>query len=112
MTLGSTQPCVQWVLKALSLGEEGLGHETHHSPPLRVKDMNECSYTSTLQYAFMACTGMLLFTQKCGKLDSTFELIYFPNMLLVVSNTSFLDVHLLLTEMYCSKATCDTLNQI
>jgi hypothetical protein len=87
------------VMKALSLGEKGLGHETHHSPPLRVKDKNECSYTSTLQYAFTACTVMLLFTQKCGKLYSTFELICFPNMYLVVSNTSFLDVHLLLTKM-------------
>lgn len=71
LTLGSTQPRVQWVLKALSLGGKGLGHETHHSPPLRIRDKNECSYTTTLQYAFMACRGMLLFTQKCGKLYST-----------------------------------------
>ena len=33
----------------------------------------------------MACREMLLFTQKCGKLHSTFELIYILNMLLVVS---------------------------
>lgn len=71
LTLGSTQPRVQCALKALSLGGKGLGHETQHSPPLRVKDKNECSYTSTLQYAFMACRGMLLFTHKCGKLYST-----------------------------------------
>jgi len=74
-------------MKALSLGGKGLGHETHHSPPFRVKDKNKCSYTSTLQYAFMACRGTLLFTQKCRKPYSTSELIHFPNILLVVSNT-------------------------
>jgi len=38
----------------------------------------------------------------------TLELIYFQNMLLGVSNISFLNVHLLLIEMYCSKATRNT----
>jgi hypothetical protein len=31
--LGSTQPCIQWVLGAVSLGVKQLGHEADHSYP-------------------------------------------------------------------------------
>jgi len=33
MALGLTQPPIQWVLGALSLGLEWPGHEADHSPP-------------------------------------------------------------------------------
>ena len=52
------------------------------------------------------CYSLHISVENCT--PPTFELIYFPNMLLVVSNTSILNVHLLLTEMYCSKATRNT----
>jgi hypothetical protein len=33
MGTGPTQPHIQWVLGALSLGIKWPGHEAHHSPP-------------------------------------------------------------------------------
>jgi len=39
--LGSTQPPIQWVPGALSLGVKQLGHEADHSPPSRAK-VKEC----------------------------------------------------------------------
>jgi hypothetical protein len=52
--LGPTQPPIQWVPGALSLGVKRLGHEADHSPPSSAKVKNVWSYTSTPQYFFMA----------------------------------------------------------
>jgi hypothetical protein len=52
--LGPTQPPIQWVPGALSLGVKQLGREADHSPPASSKVKNACSYTSTPQYIFMA----------------------------------------------------------
>jgi hypothetical protein len=54
MALGPTQPPIQWVLAALSLGVKWLGHETDHSPPYSAEVKNAWSCTSTPQYIFMA----------------------------------------------------------
>jgi hypothetical protein len=52
--LGPTQPLIQWVPGALSLGIKRPGREAYHSPNLVPRSKNEWSYTSTPQYAFMA----------------------------------------------------------
>jgi hypothetical protein len=52
--LKPTQPPIQWVLEALSLGLKRQGHETDHSPPSSAEVKNAWSYTSTPQYVFMA----------------------------------------------------------
>jgi hypothetical protein len=44
--LGPTQPPIQWVLGALSLGVEWQGHEADHSPPTSVKVKKLWTYTS------------------------------------------------------------------
>jgi hypothetical protein len=49
-----TQPPIQWVPEALSLGVKRPGHEAGHSPPSSPRSKNEWSYTSTPQHAFMA----------------------------------------------------------
>jgi hypothetical protein len=49
-----TQPPIQWVLGALSLGVKWLGCEADLSPPSIAKVKNAQSYTSTPQYDFMA----------------------------------------------------------
>jgi hypothetical protein len=41
MGLGPTQPPIQWVLGAISLGVQWLGCEADHSPPPSVK-VKEC----------------------------------------------------------------------
>jgi hypothetical protein len=51
--LGPTQPPIQWVLGALSLGVKRSGREAEHSPPSSAKIKNAWSYTSALQYVFM-----------------------------------------------------------
>jgi hypothetical protein len=45
--LGPTQPPIQWVLEALSLGVKRPGRETDHSPPSTAEVKNAWSYTST-----------------------------------------------------------------
>jgi hypothetical protein len=45
--LGSTQPPIQWVPGALSLGVKRPGSEADHSPPSSAEVKNEWSYTST-----------------------------------------------------------------
>jgi hypothetical protein len=45
--LGPTQPPIQWVPGALSLGIKQLGHEADHSPPSSAQVKNVWSYTST-----------------------------------------------------------------
>jgi hypothetical protein len=52
--LGPTQPPIQWVPGALSLGVKWPGREADHSPPSSVGVKNARSYTSISQYAFMA----------------------------------------------------------
>jgi hypothetical protein len=53
-TLGPTQPPIQWVPGALSLRVKRPGREADHSLLSSAESMNAWSYTSTLQYAFMA----------------------------------------------------------
>jgi hypothetical protein len=55
MLVGSTQPLIQWVPRALSLGVKRPGHEAGHSAPSSAEVKNAWSYTSTPQYALMAC---------------------------------------------------------
>jgi hypothetical protein len=45
--LGPTQPLIQWVPEALSLGVKRPGREADHSPPSSAKVKNAWSYTST-----------------------------------------------------------------
>jgi hypothetical protein len=45
--LGRTQPPIQWVLGALSLGVKLPGREADHSPSSSAEVKNERSYTST-----------------------------------------------------------------
>jgi hypothetical protein len=52
--LGSTQPPIQWVPEALSLGVKRPGREADHSPPASTKVKKMWVYTSTAPYAFMA----------------------------------------------------------
>jgi hypothetical protein len=54
MALGPTQPPIQWVPGALSLGIKQPGHEANHSPPSSAEVENAWSHTSTPQYVFMA----------------------------------------------------------
>jgi len=54
MTLGPTQPPIQWVLGALSLGLKQLGHEADHSPPSSAKIRVHGAIPTLPQYAFMA----------------------------------------------------------
>jgi len=51
--LGPTQPPIQWVSRALSLGVKWPGREADHSPPSSAK-VNAWNYTSTPQYTSMA----------------------------------------------------------
>jgi hypothetical protein len=52
--LGPTQPPIQWVTGALSLGVKLPGREAAHSPPSSAEVKNAWSYTSTSQHVFMA----------------------------------------------------------
>jgi hypothetical protein len=52
--LGPTQPPIQWVPGALSLGVKRPGREADHSPPSSAEVKNAWSYTSTPKYVFMA----------------------------------------------------------
>jgi hypothetical protein len=52
--LGTTQPSIQWVPGAVSLGLKRPSHEADHSPPSSAKVKNAWSYTSTPEYVFMA----------------------------------------------------------
>jgi hypothetical protein len=53
--LGPTQPPIQWILEALSLGVKWPGRDADHSPLSSAKVKNAWSYKSTPQYVFMAC---------------------------------------------------------
>jgi hypothetical protein len=52
--LGPTQPPLQWVPGALSLGVKRPGSEADHSPPSSAEIKNERSYTSTPPTRFTA----------------------------------------------------------
>jgi hypothetical protein len=52
--LASTQPPIQWVPGALSLGVKRLEREADRSPPSSAEVKNAWSYTSTTQYVFKA----------------------------------------------------------
>jgi hypothetical protein len=52
--LEPTQPPIQWVPGAFSLGVKRQGCEADHPPHLVSRLKNAWSYTSTPQYAFMA----------------------------------------------------------
>jgi hypothetical protein len=54
MALGPTQPPIQWVPGALSLGVKRPGHEADHSPLSSAEVKNEWRYIFTPQYVFMA----------------------------------------------------------
>jgi hypothetical protein len=60
--LGPTQPSIQWVTGALSLGIKRPGREADHSPPSSAKDKNAWSYFSTPQCVFMAWCLVKLIT--------------------------------------------------
>jgi hypothetical protein len=45
--LGPTQPAIQWVPGALSVGVKRQGREVDHSPASSAEVKNEWSYTST-----------------------------------------------------------------
>jgi hypothetical protein len=52
--LGPTQPPIQWIPAALSLGVKRPRHEADYSPPSSAEVKNTWSYTSTPPYVFMA----------------------------------------------------------
>jgi hypothetical protein len=52
--LGPSQPPIQWVPEALSLGVKKLGCEADHSPPASAQAKKIWLYTATPPYAFMA----------------------------------------------------------
>jgi hypothetical protein len=54
LSLGSTQPPIQWVPGALSLGVKRQGREADLSPPSSAKVKKTWVYTFTLPYASMA----------------------------------------------------------
>jgi hypothetical protein len=57
MAVGPTQPPIQWVPEALSLGVKWPGHEADHSPPSSAKVKIAWNYTSTPN---MSLYGMVL----------------------------------------------------
>jgi hypothetical protein len=52
--LGTTQPPIQWIQRALSLGVNQSGREADHLPPSSAEVKNPRSYTSNPPYVFMA----------------------------------------------------------
>jgi hypothetical protein len=55
--MGPTQPPIQRVPGALSLGVKRPGRESDHTPPTSIQMENTCSYISTPRYVLM--TGCL-----------------------------------------------------
>jgi hypothetical protein len=54
LALWPAQPPIQWILEAVSLGVNWLGHEADHSPLSSAKVKKAWSYTSTPPYVFIA----------------------------------------------------------
>jgi hypothetical protein len=75
MALGPTQPPIQWVPGALSLGVKWLGREPEHSPSSSVEVKNSWSYTSTSPIRFH---GVVLSTGTTLSLVITNSLGVFP----------------------------------
>jgi hypothetical protein len=72
--LGLTQPPIQWIPGALSLGVKRPGLEADHSPPSSAKVKEEWSYTSTSQYACMVLCSVTKNAQgQPYLLPNTFE---------------------------------------
>jgi hypothetical protein len=57
--LESSQPPIQWVLVALSLGIKRLRHEADHLPLSSIEVKNEWSYTFTPPCSIIVCTGII-----------------------------------------------------
>jgi hypothetical protein len=84
--LGPTQPPIQREPGVLSLGVKRLGREADHSPPYSAKMKNECSYTSTSQYVFMA---------RClvkHRNNFTFHIIIIIIIIIIISSNSMVSV--------------------
>jgi hypothetical protein len=69
-TLGSTQPCIEWVPEV-----ERLGCEVDHSPPFSA-DVNKWCHTSTHPYAFVVHRDN--FTLLYFSFISSLEIFKFP----------------------------------
>jgi hypothetical protein len=69
--LRTTQSPIQWVPGALSLGVKQPEREADHSPQSDVQVKNVWSYTSTLQYVFMAWLKHITFI--CEQLGKPFK---------------------------------------
>jgi hypothetical protein len=63
LTLWSSQPPIQWILRALSLGIKWLGYEANHLPQSSTKIKNAWTYNSTSPYKLS--TGHI---SNCGPL--------------------------------------------
>jgi hypothetical protein len=59
LTLGPTQPPMQWVAGTLSQEVKWAGHEADHSPPSKCQGQERWSYTSMPAYAFMTVLNQL-----------------------------------------------------
>jgi hypothetical protein len=75
--LGSTQPPIQWVLGALSLGVKLPGRETDHSPPSSAQIKNGWSYTSPPQCASMVWCSVKKVQRQLYLTELYFTLLYF-----------------------------------
>jgi hypothetical protein len=69
--LGPTQPPIQWVPGALSLGVKRSGREADHSHPSSAEVKNAWGYNSTPRYAFMAWCSV-----KENSTGTTLPLLY------------------------------------
>jgi hypothetical protein len=87
--LGPTQPSIQWVPGALSLGVKWLGREADHSPPCSAEITNALSYTSTPKYAFMVWCSI-----KKQRANFTFTCYFIPRTYLTVMYTSRVLCHI------------------
>jgi hypothetical protein len=59
MALRSTQPPIQWVPGALSMGVKWPGGEADHSPPSSAEVKSAWNYTSTPPYVFMSWCSVI-----------------------------------------------------
>jgi hypothetical protein len=103
--LGPTQPPIQWITGALSLGVKRLGHAADHSPPSSPEVKNVWSYTSTPQYAFMAWCSVKAQGQLCSLATFLTTLLGLNNLISTLSsNTPNLYYSLKVTKIQtCTK---------
>jgi hypothetical protein len=78
----STQPPIQWVPGALSLGVKRQGRETDHSPPTSAEIKKAWIYTATPPYAFMALCLINKHRENLPELDHAVHILttYFSNV--------------------------------